>query len=215
MMTSSVTCSGSAVASTTMALMPPVSAISGTIGPSFAASVWLMAWTVCVEPVNATPAIRGSSTSGAPMGRAAGNELQRLFRHARLVQKARRLKGDERRLRNGLGNHRIAGNQSCRDLTDEDRQREIPRRDAKADAAPTEAIAVLLARRPRHQLARTKEFTRLHRVVAAEIDCLADFRHSVGLRLARLNGQKRHDAVAVFLQQIRHPVERGSTPLHR
>ena len=31
---SSTTCSGSAVASTTMALTPPVSAISGTIGPS-------------------------------------------------------------------------------------------------------------------------------------------------------------------------------------
>ncbi len=42
--TSSVTCSGSAVASTIMALMPPVSAISGTIGPSLAASARLMAW---------------------------------------------------------------------------------------------------------------------------------------------------------------------------
>ena len=41
-MTSSVTCSGSAVASTIMALMPPVSAISGTIGPSFAASARLI-----------------------------------------------------------------------------------------------------------------------------------------------------------------------------
>jgi hypothetical protein len=36
------TCSGSAVLSTTMALMPPVSAISGTIGPSLAASARLM-----------------------------------------------------------------------------------------------------------------------------------------------------------------------------
>ena len=42
-MTSSVTCSGSAVASTIMALMPPVSAISGTIGPSLAASARLIA----------------------------------------------------------------------------------------------------------------------------------------------------------------------------
>jgi hypothetical protein len=41
--TSSATCSGSAVASTIMALMPPVSAMSGTIGPSFAASARLIA----------------------------------------------------------------------------------------------------------------------------------------------------------------------------
>ena len=36
--TSSITCSGKAVASTIMALMPPVSAINGTIGPFLAAS---------------------------------------------------------------------------------------------------------------------------------------------------------------------------------
>ena len=65
-MTSSVTCSGSAVASTIMALMPPVSAISGTIGPSLAASARLMAWPTSVEPVKATPATRGSATSAAP-----------------------------------------------------------------------------------------------------------------------------------------------------
>src|SRR5574343_206928 len=36
-MTASTTCSGKAVLSTTMALMPPVSAISGTMAPSLAA----------------------------------------------------------------------------------------------------------------------------------------------------------------------------------
>ena len=41
-MTSSTTCSGNAVASTTIAFTPPVSAINGTIGPSRAASVRLM-----------------------------------------------------------------------------------------------------------------------------------------------------------------------------
>ena len=65
-MTSSVTCSGSAVASTIMALMPPVSAISGTIGASFAASVRLMRRATSVEPVNAMPATRGSAVSAAP-----------------------------------------------------------------------------------------------------------------------------------------------------
>ena len=57
--TSSATCSGRAVASTIMALTPPVSAISGTIGPSFAASARLMSRATSVEPVNTTPATRG------------------------------------------------------------------------------------------------------------------------------------------------------------
>ncbi len=62
-MTSSVTCSGSAVASTIMALMPPVSAISGGIGPSLAASARLMRRATSVEPVKATPATRLSAVS--------------------------------------------------------------------------------------------------------------------------------------------------------
>jgi hypothetical protein len=53
------TCSGSAVLSTSMALMPPVSAISGTIGPSLAASARLMILATWVEPVNTTPATPG------------------------------------------------------------------------------------------------------------------------------------------------------------
>ena len=64
--TSSVTCSGSAVASTIMALMPPVSAISGAIGPSLAASARLMMRATSVEPVKATPAMRASAVSMAP-----------------------------------------------------------------------------------------------------------------------------------------------------
>ena len=65
-MTSSVTCSGSAVASTIMALMPPVSAISGAIGPSLAASVRLMMRATSVEPVKATPATPAWPVSSAP-----------------------------------------------------------------------------------------------------------------------------------------------------
>ncbi len=64
--TSSVTCSGRAVPSTIMALMPPVSAISGTIGPSLAASARLISRATSVEPVKATPATAGCWTSAAP-----------------------------------------------------------------------------------------------------------------------------------------------------
>ena len=54
--TSSATCSGSAVASTIMALMPPVSAMSGTMLEFFAASARLIARATSVEPVKTTPA---------------------------------------------------------------------------------------------------------------------------------------------------------------
>jgi len=64
--TSSTTCSGSAEASTSIALTPPVSAISVAIGPGRAASAALMRRAVSSEPVKATPAMRASATSGAP-----------------------------------------------------------------------------------------------------------------------------------------------------
>ena len=70
--TSSATCSGKAVASTIMALMPPVSAMSGTIGPSLAASVRLMARATSVEPVNTTPAISGCAVNTAPIAPSPG-----------------------------------------------------------------------------------------------------------------------------------------------
>ena len=64
--TASTTCSGSAVLSTSMALIPPVSAMSGTMGPSLAANARLMVRATGVEPVNTTPAIPGSATRAAP-----------------------------------------------------------------------------------------------------------------------------------------------------
>ncbi|MCY1364673.1 hypothetical protein D9M69_514880 [compost metagenome] len=64
--TASATCSGRAVLSTSMALMPPVSAISGTMAPSFAASARWMILATCVEPVNTTPAMPACATSEAP-----------------------------------------------------------------------------------------------------------------------------------------------------
>ena len=53
--------------STSIALMPPVSAMSGTIAPSFAASVRWMILATWVEPVKTTPAMSGCSTKAAPM----------------------------------------------------------------------------------------------------------------------------------------------------
>ena len=72
--TSRTTCSDSADESTIMAFCPPVSAISGTMGPGLVARVWAIMRATSVEPVNATPAQRGSATSAAPMRPPPGNK---------------------------------------------------------------------------------------------------------------------------------------------
>ena len=66
-MTSSTTCSFKAVVSTNMALRPPVSAISGTIGPSLCAKVRAIRRATLVEPVKAIPAIFELLTKCAPV----------------------------------------------------------------------------------------------------------------------------------------------------
>ncbi len=65
-MTSATTCSASAEESTIIAFWPPVSAISVARGPSRSARVRLIVRAVPVEPVNATPAMRGSEVNAAP-----------------------------------------------------------------------------------------------------------------------------------------------------
>ena len=64
--TASITCSGSALLSTIIAFRPPVSAISGTIGPSLAASARAMCLATGVLPVKQTPATAGWATRAAP-----------------------------------------------------------------------------------------------------------------------------------------------------
>ena len=67
--TSSTTCSGNAVESTSIAFSPPVSAINGTIAPSRAANARLMCSAVDVDPVIATPASAGCENATSPNAR--------------------------------------------------------------------------------------------------------------------------------------------------
>ena len=152
--TSSVTCSGKAVASTIMALMPPVSAISGTIGPSFAASARLM---VCADFGRAGEDDAGSVGIGDEnsTGRAvAGNKMQRGRRNAGLVQQLNRAGGNQRRLLGRLGDNGVAGGKRRCHLAEKDRERKIPRADADKRAAAAIAQHVALAGRSRHLLRR-------------------------------------------------------------
>ena len=90
----------------------------------------------------------------------AGNELQRLSRHAGFVQQPHGFGGDQRGLLGGLGDHDIARRQRRRDLSGEDRQREVP--GADAGETPNGAARPAPAAAPR-----------LAGVIAQEIDGLA------------------------------------------
>ena len=71
-----------------------------------------MTLAVSVEPVKATPAMRGSATAFWPTTEPRpGMKLQHVTRHTGLVQQAHRLRTDQRGLFGGLGEHRIAGSQ--------------------------------------------------------------------------------------------------------
>jgi hypothetical protein len=196
-MTSRVTCSGSADESTIIAFCPPVSAISGMIGPSRSASVRLMARAVSVEPVKATPAISGCAVSAAPTCRRRARAGRRP-RNARLVHQLDRERADQRRLLGRLGDRGIARGERGGDRADEDREREIPRADAGEHAAAVEAELVLLAGRSRERHRGGELAPRFGRVIAQEIDRLAHFEHRVGkvLPASRMHSEKNSSRCA-------------------
>jgi len=118
---------------------------------------------------------------------AAGQQLQGRGRDAGLVQQAHREGGDQRRLLGGFGEHRVAGRERGGDLAAEDREREVPRADAQ--------------HRAERQVAGGIEATRLLRVVAQEVDCLAQLGDRVSPRLAGLAHGQRQQGVGLALEQ--------------
>jgi hypothetical protein len=150
--TSRTTCSGSAVESTIMAFCPPVSAISGTMGPRFAASVLV---DLARHLGRAGEGDAGARAVGdqqradpAPVAR---QERQRVGGDAGLCSQRTASGGDQRRLLGRLGDHAVAGGERRRDLAEEDRQREVPRADADEGATSAQRQAVALAGRAGQQ----------------------------------------------------------------
>ena len=109
----------------------------------------------------------------------AGQERQRLARHARLVQGVHERAGARRRLLGRLQDRRVPGGQRGGGHPAGDRQREVPGRDHRRHAARRVAHRVALAGHL-HQRAALVELDRLARVVLEEVDRLADV--AVGLR---------------------------------
>ena len=83
-----------------------------------------------------TPAMRGSLVSAAPtVAPSPGSSWIASLRDAGLVHQLDRAAGDQRRLRRGLCEHGVAGDERRRDLAGENGERKVPRRDAGDDAA--------------------------------------------------------------------------------
>ena len=189
--TSSTTCSGSAVESTSIAFKPPVSAISGTMAPPRAASARLMVSAVAVDPVMATPARAGCANAISPNSRpGAGIRCSASGATPASCRSPDEARGNQRRRLGGLGHDAIAGGQRRGHLSREDRQRKIPRADAGKHAAPVQRQLVRLAGRPLEARGVRELFARAHRVVTAEIHRLAHFGDRIRQRLSGFADQQ-------------------------
>ena len=170
---------GQRVESAIMAFCPPVSAMNGHDRRRGAQPArWLIARAVSVEPVKATPAMRGSRDERRADARRSPGRRCSTSRGTPASCSSRMASGsDERRLLGRLGDHGIAGGKRGGDLAGENREREIPRRDAGERPAPVQRQRVALAGRPRHLAAR--RIRRAPRRVVARVDRLAHFRNRV------------------------------------
>src|SRR6202035_1436063 len=112
------------------------------------------------------------------------------------------------------------GRQRRGDLSAENGQREVPRTDAHEHASSVHGKGVALPGRTGQRLRRGEQLAGVRRVIAAEIDSLAQLRYGVGERLARFAHQQTQELPAPLLKQLRGPLKtrgalrgRGRVPL--
>jgi hypothetical protein len=185
-----------------MAFMPPVSAMSGTIGPSLGQRAvddrgGLVGAGEC-HPGNTGV---GEQPPAQPCA-VARQKRQDVARHAGLVQQLDGLEGHERRLLGRLGDHRVAGGQRRRHLAGKDGEREVPRADAHEHPAPGKHKLVALPGRAAEPQRLCKLRPRPLGVVAQEIHRLAQIGQRAFERLAGLADQQRHEPRRVLLVEI-------------
>ena len=123
--------------------------------------------------------------------------MQDIVGDPRLEQQPHSGGSDQRGLLGGLGDDSIAGGERRGDLAGEDRQRKIPRRDAREDAAPAQLDLVALAGGAGQGGGAGKIRPRADRVITQVIDRLAHLGERVRDRAAAFPDDQRH--------QLRHP----------
>ena len=125
----------------------------------------------------------------------AGQQLQHVRRHARLMQDRDALRGDQRGFLGRLGQYRIARDQCRRHLPGEDRQREVPRADAR--------------HRPQRAMRRPERAPRLIGIIMQEVDRLAHLPDGIGQRLAGLAHDQPEQRRHPLLHDRRRAIETG------
>ena len=119
-----------------------------------------------------TPPTPAWAVRHSPDRAVADEQRERVGGRAGLVHEPHRFRGDQRRLLGRLGDHRVAGGEGCGDLAGEYGDREVPRADADHHAErPVGGVGESAA-------------ADASRVVAQEVDRLADVAQRVGQRLA-------------------------------
>ena len=167
-----------------------------------------MAHAVSVPPVKATPSRAGCAVSAAPtVSPRPGSRCRRVGVEAGAVIEAHGLRGDQRRLLGGLGEHGVARGQRGGELAREDRQGEVPRAYADEHAAPVQLQSVVLADGAGEGGRSGEQALGGLGVVAQEVDRLAHLADGVTPALAGLAHGKRAKAVAFRLQGVRHAAQ--------
>ena len=128
------------------------------------------------------------------------HKVKRFGWNAAVLNQRDREVANQRRLLGRFGDNRISGSKCCRDLPDEDREWEIPRRNRDEGSARAIEQLIILARRTR-QGDRLPEYALCFPgVVAEEIDGLTKFGQCVIQCFAGFGLQKREDAPGFCLE---------------
>ena len=113
-----------------------------------------------------------------------------------------RQRTDQRGLFGGLGDCCITRREGRCDRPDEDRQREIPRADAGEHAAPVEGQLVKLTSRSGKDGRLGELSPRFGRIIAQEIDRLANLKHRIDQCLARLADAQRKQLLLLMFKPV-------------
>ena len=181
--------SRSAVSSTIIASLPPISVntrLSQFCPGCTLAARSLMRMPVATDPVKLMKRVLGMIDQGvAEIGVLAGQEVDHAGREAGLVDALHELLRDDRRRRRRLEDDGVAHDHRTDGGADQDREQEVPGGDDHADPERPQVAGVLLAGMVVGG-ERAGQLQRLPRVVLAEVDGLRHVGDGLEVVLARL-----------------------------
>src|SRR5207248_4429382 len=106
---------------------------------------------------------------------------------------------NKRRLLGRFGKHCVSRRQSRRNLSGEDRERKVPRRNARKYATATQRQLIALSCYARQRLGIIVELARVLGVVAQIVDCLTPFVQRVLHRPPRFPDKQRKKPPALTI----------------